>query len=173
MNQKEKEKLIKKLSYKRKELENKEKQITVNRVNLLIKENIDLLKNYKKALLPNSLKKGYLIRYIKLDVPDGKFSKIRTMRVKNIIKKNNDYLIEISTGKKKGWSIYFSKYVVFYKEKSVTEERKDKIEEWKKNNPEEYQKWLDKKKMIDDMKKNDPDKFNKWLDNERKKKNKK
>ena len=86
---------------------------------------------------------GHDIRYISTDKNEYKHGG----KVIEISKKdNNDYLIQIKASVGKKWAILYSKSLIFYKTKSVTQLKRERTTKWKEdlkiNNPEEYQRHL-------------------------------
>lgn len=149
----------KKKIFKKAELQDKTTVITINKVNKIIKDNIDKLQYYDKLLDVSQLQVGHFIKYINLSKDDGNLCFGGTVTA--ITKKpNNDYKITIKGNVSYEWYILASKSVLFYKTKTSEEIRKEKYEAWKKEmkkDPEKYEEWKKEKEEKEKIRKEDPE----------------
>lgn len=137
---------------------------TNDRTNIILKENENMLKNYKKLTNIDDIKINNMVSYIRLDRQDNKV--YRGGKVIEI-EKNQDgnHRIKIQSNLKNQWYISLDKCIIFYKTKSSEESRLEEREKWKenmkKNNPEEYKKWLKEKEEKEVIRKTNPELYKK------------
>ena len=129
----------------------------------ILENNIDKLQYYKLMTNIVQLKVNYFIKYIKRD----EMKKVYYGGIVDSIdqKDNGDYVIIFKSNNNLKWNLLLSRVFIFYREKPMTEVRKQQYEKWKKdmeeNHTEEYEKWKVEKKMKDAIKKKDPELYKK------------
>lgn len=147
--------------FKKSELINKKMNISIVRLNRIIRDNKNKLKFYEKVTDINELRNGYDIRFINLY--DEVESVIRRggSIYKIFKKKNGDYRIAFEDSFGNIWNILYSKSVIFYKTKPVSKIRQELNKKWKsdtkRTDPQKYKEWLKSKKIKIEILKSDPE----------------
>jgi hypothetical protein len=165
--------------FAKKELIGKTSEISLDRINKIIKNNINDLKYYNKLLDISKLKKGDFVKYVNLNkYADGNTYKLNYGgKIIGIKKKNDgDYRLTIKSNLPYKWYVLFSRVAMFYKTKPTKEIQRKEWQEWKstmkRDNPDEYNKWLVEKKLKDSIRKHDPKLYREIYNKRRKSKKK-
>lgn len=139
------------MTFKKSDIVDKDSDLTIYKINQLVRKNIDQLRDYAKLDDISILKKGYYVKYIKLNV-NKTDATLRSGQIESIEQKGNgDYFITIKSTLPQSWNLLYSRIIIFYRAESVLELRKKKAEEWKtefKNrDPIGYAEWQKNKKI--------------------------